>query len=440
MAKRPNVLMFITHDTGRHLGCYGRKVATPNLDALANSGVVFENYFCTAPQCSPSRASILSGKWPHNHGLIGLTHRGFAMSSYDHLLPKLMAEAGLDTWLFGMQHEIHGPASTLGYRHRQFDQQRGNGCQVVTPFVLDYLRSGPKQPFYACVGYSETHRPFPHSDVSLAAVEPVGYLPDVDAVRQDVADLEVLVRRVDDHVGQVVDALKDAGLYDDTLIVFTTDHGVAMPRAKATLFDAGVETALIMKFPHDQHAGTRVRAMALNIDYLPTLCDFVGVDVPTDVQGVSLMPLVRGETASAHDALFFEMTYHAAYDPMRAARTPRHKYIRSFVERPMHFAPNTDAGHAKEHLRAEGWYDAPRPAEQLYDLGADPYEQSNVIDDPAYAEVADELRTRLREWMESTGDPLLAGQVPAPVGARVTRPAAYEAGDTIVVTADSPIE
>lgn len=439
-AKQPNILMFITHDSGRHFGCFGRKVATPNIDALAAGGVVFDRYFCTAPQCCPSRGSIISGKWPHSHGLIGLTHRGFAMDRYEDLLPQVLVQAGYETWLFGMQHEVHGPASILGYQNRRFDEKKGNACEIVTPFVLDWLRQPRTQPFFACIGYHETHRPFPAGDTPLSMVDPLPYLPDVPAVRQDVADLEVAVRRVDDHVGRVLEALKQAGLYDDTLVLFTTDHGVDMPRAKASLFDAGVETALIVKFPGGQFAGRRIGALGQNIDLMPTLCEVAGAKVPVGVQGRSLLPLVRGESASVHDALFLEMTYHSAYDPVRAVRTDRHKYIRSFLSRPTQFAANEGACRSKDYLEGLGWYSTPRATEQLYDLEADPLEQTNLIDRPEHAEAARDLRARLRAWMEGTADPLLKGQVRPPVGAKVTPPTARDNRESIIYTADTPIE
>jgi arylsulfatase A-like enzyme len=153
-----------------------------------------------------------------------------------------------------------------------------------------------------------------------------------------------------------------------------------------------------------------------------------------------MLGMIEGKDETIHEALYFEMTYHAAYDPIRAIRTDQYKYIRSFIDRLMYFAPNIDAGHAKDYLRDLGSCEAPRPPEQIYNLSEDPFEQNNVVDEPEYKKVAKQLRGQLVEWMESTGDPLLAGQVQAPLGARVSRPKGYEAADTFTVTKDTPIQ
>lgn len=440
MPERPNILMFITHDSGRHFGCYGRRVATLNVDRLAEEGVLFSNHYSTAPQCSPSRSSIISGKYPHTHGVMGLTHRGHRMHCYENLVPHLMSGAGYQTWLFGMQHEVHAPSPILGYQNRRFDEQKGNACQIVTPFVLDWLSQGPTQPFYACIGYHESHRPFPHSDTPLETVQPLPYLPDVPPVRQDLADLEVLIRRIDDHVGLVIDGLKRAGLYDNTLIIFTTDHGIDMPRAKGTLFNAGVETAFIMRFPGGRYAGRRVDALAQNIDYLPTICEMAGPQVPPGVQGTSLMPLVCGRKTCVHETLLFENTYQSAYDPVRAVRAGSYKYIKSFIARPINFAANTGPGPAKQYLLEQGWFDGPRPAEQLYDLAKDPHEMTDIAGRPEYAQVLRQMQAHLQRWMTATKDPLLTGQVRPPLGGRVTCPDSLDGRNEFVATENSPIE
>jgi N-sulfoglucosamine sulfohydrolase len=154
--------------------------------------------------------------------------------------------------------------------------------------------------------------------------------------------------------------------------------------------------------------------------------ELVGRPIPSGVQGRSWMGLIRGETDRIHDQLFPELTYHAAYDPMRGVRTDRHKYIRSFEQRPFYFPPNIDNGLTKTLLAERGELATPRPQEMLFDLDADPNEQANVVEDPAYAEVLRDLRARLDRWMQETGDPLFAGPVPPPPGAIVTPPDSYD--------------
>ncbi|MBN1807586.1 MAG: sulfatase [Planctomycetes bacterium] len=440
MSARPNILFIITHDTGRHLGCYGCNVRTPELDRLARRAVLFENYFCTAPQCSPSRGSIISGRWPHCHGLIGLVHRGFSLDPAVPLLPAVLAAGGYSTHLFGFQHESSDPPS-LGYREVHRDAEHGHSCRFVLPMLDEFLRSRPPEPFFASVGFTETHRPYPHSDAPIDSVSPLPYLPDEPPVRQDVADLHVLVERVDAAVGNILRTLDDTGLAESTVVIFTTDHGIAMPRAKATLFDPGVETALVMALPERRFAGLRVTAQASNIDIMPTLLELAGLQVPDGVQGMSFMPLVRSDTDSLHDATFHEMTFHAAYDPVRAVRTPSYKYIRSYASRSFAVAPNVDAGHAKGMFRSMGLFDSPRSREQLYDLVDDPFEQRNLAADPAHAHVLEELRSSLDRWMRDTGDPLLHGPVAPPPGSVITPVHAYGPGDDLItVGPDTVIE
>lgn len=420
--KRPNVLVIITHDTGRHLGCYGRKVETPNLNRLADEGVIFTNFFCTAPQCSPSRASLLTGRYPHNHGLIGLTHRGFSLNMDEPLLPTLLADAGYLTCLFGFQHESSNPYS-LGYQ--KVFKARSNSCLYVTPLVLDFLAKKPKKPFFIMVGFSETHRPFPEYDDPVEDIEGFPYLPDIEDVRRDVASLNILVRRVDEKVGEILRAVEDAGLRDETLIVFTTDHGVAFPGAKATLFDPGIEISMLMRGPGGFEGGKKIDALLSNLDFAPTILDLCGISIPMKMQGRSMLPVIRGEADKLHEWIFVEQTYHAAYDPIRGVRTERFKYIRSFEKRPFWFPPNVDGGLSKEVARRLGYFNRARPSEMLFDLHADPIERKNLVNDPRYADVLEKTRAILEDWMTRTADPLLKGYVPPPPSARVTPPDSY---------------
>jgi arylsulfatase A-like enzyme len=237
----PNVVIVVTHDTGRHLGPYGRRVATPSLDRLAAEGVLFEQAFCTAPQCSPSRASLLTGLVPHRHGLIGLAHRGFGLrpDAAQRTLPRLLGHAGYRTHLFGFQHEAVDPHD-LGYQQVVQPPSTGSRshlCRAVAPAAADFLAGAPTEPFFAMVGFEETHRPFDPVELNDATLEDLqvpAFLPDTPVVRRDVADLEGSVREADAAIGQIVAALDRAGLADRTLVVYTTDHGIAFPGAKST--------------------------------------------------------------------------------------------------------------------------------------------------------------------------------------------------------------
>lgn len=292
----PNVVIVITHDTGRHLGAYGRQVATPSLDRLAAEGVLFEQAFCSAPQCSPSRASLLTGLVPHRHGLIGLTHRGFRLhpDALRRTLPRVLGEAGYRTHLFGFQHEAADPHA-LGYQ--QVVQPRPTGarphrCRDVAPAAAELLAGGPTEPFFAMVGFDETHQPFEPTDTSLENVQVPAYLPDTPVVRRDVADLEGAVREADAAIGQLLAALDRSGVAERTLFIYTTDHGIAFPGAKGTLFDPGLEVALIARGPGGFSGGRRLSGLVANVDLFPTILELCGITPPKDIDGMSLLPMI----------------------------------------------------------------------------------------------------------------------------------------------------
>ena len=275
------------------------------------------------------------------------------------------------------------------------------------------------------IGFSETHRPFPEYDGPVDNIKGLPYLPDVEDIRRDLASLYMLVRRVDGKIGEILRAVDDAGLKDDTLIVFTTDHGAAFPGAKATLFDPGIEISMLMRGPGDFMGGKKIDTLLSNLDFAPTILDLCGIPIPREMQGRSMLPVIRGEADRLHDWIFVEQTYHAAYDPIRGVRTERFKYIRSFEKRPFWFPPNVDGGLSKEVARRLGYFSKPRPSEMLFDLQEDPTERKNLVSDPRYADVLKKMRSILEEWMRRTADPLLHGYVPPPPGAIVTPPESY---------------
>ena len=435
---RPNVLFIICHDLGTQLGCYGDpSLRTTNLDSLTETGVRFDNYFCTTPLCSPSRGSILTGRYPHSNGLNGLTHRGFSLNPDERCLPELLAEAGYDTLLFGFQHEASDPRR-LGYR---WVSERGEParCALITPKVAEFLRGyaggarqpdagGREAPFLAMVGFSEVHRDFKHEcyqpdDPAKVFLPP--YLTDTPEVREDFADFHGLIHAADASVGDLLQTLAETGLAEDTWVIFTTDHGVPFPRAKSTLYDPGIRTALIMRWPAG-FAGGRGRPPARrgrgellsNIDLLPTLLEAAGLAIPPAVQGRSFWPLLAGGRYQKRDCVFAEKTYHDTYDPMRAIRTERYKYIRSYERRPWLPLP-TDIRRSLSGRAMPAKYREPRDPEELYDLTCDAVEMDNLAGKPEHEEVRRNLADRLTHWQQETQDPLLRGPMPAPEGAHV---------------------
>jgi N-sulfoglucosamine sulfohydrolase len=417
----PNILYLHSHDTGRYVQPYGHQVPTPNIQRLADQGMLFREAYCAAPTCSGSRASLLTGQWTHTNGMTGLAHRGWTLNDYSHHILHTLRDAGYWSGLIGEQHLSVDP-DTLGYDHVvDIDTTH---VETVAPAAVKLLLDRPPQPFFLSVGFFETHREyFPATSIrdSLYSLPP-GNLPDTPETRQDMASYKASARSLDQGVGAVLNALDEHDIADDTLVILTTDHGLAFPGAKATLTDRGIGVLLIMRGPGGFHGGRVSEALVSQIDLFPTICDLVGIDAPDFVQGRSILPVMRKETAEVNDAIFAELTYHAAYEPQRAIRTKRWKYIRRFGDRDLPVLANIDDGPTKELFIRNGWADRPVPREELHDLLFDPSEAHNLADEPAHAGVLADLRERLDAWMRDTGDPLLDGDVPPPPGAVLNDP------------------
>jgi arylsulfatase A-like enzyme len=418
---RPNIVYIHSHDTGRFVQPYGFQVPTPNIQLLADQGVLFRKAFCTAPTCSGSRASLLTGTHCHNNGMMGLAHRGWELYDYGQHWVHTLRRAGYRSLLIGEQHISTDPG-VIGYD--EIVKVESTRAEDVAPLTIEALRRAQgDRPWFMSVGFFETHRDFfsPTSVRDTLYSVPPENLPDLPGVRRDVASFKASARALDHGIGGVLHALHDLELVEDTLVLCTTDHGIAFPGAKATLHDRGTGVMMILRGPGFT-AGKVIDAPVTHLDVFPTLCELAGVEPPEWLQGSSLMPLVRGEVESLHEATYAETTYHAAYEPQRSVRTERWKYIRRFDDYPQPVLANVDDGESKDVLVAAGWGERVVPRERLYDLVLDPAEGSNLVEDPSRAGALAEMRERLEEWMRETEDPLLDGPVPPPPGAVVNEP------------------
>src|SRR4051794_35961777 len=365
--------------------------------------------------------------------MMGLAHRGFRLNDYSHHIVHTLRDAGYWSALIGEQHLSEDPG-ILGYDHVvDIDTTH---VENVAPAAVDVIANLPDQPFFLSVGFFETHREFfqPTSVRDTLYSMPPSNLPDTVETRRDMASYKASARSLDQGVGAVLNALDEHDLADDTLVILTTDHGLAFPGAKATLTDRGIGVLLIVRGPGGFHGGRGSDALVSQLDLFPTIGERAALVQPDWVRGHSLLPLVRREADEVNDAVFAEIPFHAAYEPQRAVRTRRYKYIRRFENG--HDGPvlaNIDDSPSKELLLAHGLADRELADEELYDLVFDPGEAANLAADPAHAGVLAELRERLERWMRDTGDPLLDGPVEPHAGTELNHPAQRSPADPTIV-------
>ncbi|QRP44733.1 sulfatase [Amycolatopsis sp. FDAARGOS 1241] len=419
-ADAPDVVLVHGHDLGRWLSVYGMPhVPSPNLAAFAESAVVFDNAHAAAPLCSPARAALFTGISPHRNGVEGLAHHGWRYRHDVVTAPERLRPLGYHSVLIGLQHE-HADPTVLG-----FDEVGGLGflprAHQVADAAAGWLRACPdraeRKPLFLTVGVWEVHRPWPAEDyvpADPAQVDVPDFLSDNEHTREDIAAFHGSIRQLDDAMGallRTIDATLDP---ETTMVIFTTDHGAAFPRAKSTLYDAGTGVTLLVRPPRSWAvAPRRVTDVVSHLDLVPTLLDVAGGAPAPELEGTSLVPLLHGGTGDPDRVLYPGKSYHDSYDPMRAVRSREFTYIRNFRPGPLltlsldlESSP-TRRGMGDAHL-------APRPAEELYDRRKDPDELTNVAGDPAYADVLAQYAHLLDERLVATDDPVLTGGSPVP--------------------------
>ncbi|MGO8746632.1 MAG: sulfatase [Thermoguttaceae bacterium] len=435
--QRPNILLVHCHDLGQFVHCYGVKtVQTPNLDKLAAEGVRFSRSFCTNPGCSPSRASLFTGRWPHSNGVMGLCHANFAwdLNPDERHMAQILRDAGYATAAVGVIHETASGYKRCGY-DRYLPPASAKPATDAAIGLLRELGGKSDKPFFLCVGFIEPHRlsyPEPAWPGSLPgdssfpgpALEPdrslgidvPGYLRDTEGTRRELAGLQGGVRHVDAQFGRLMAALDASDLATHTLLIFTTDHGIAMPRAKCSLYEPGVQVAFLLRLPSRPgwHGGIVREEMISNIDYLPTILELAGAPIPDTIQGRSFAPLLDGKSYSPRSEIFTELTYHDYYDPRRAIRTETHKLIVNFTTAPAFMDPSQSWRPSSDVVVPPNHAMAYHPYVELYDLAQDPWEQKDLAQRPESARIRDKLLERLHRHLVETKDPILQGAVTSP--------------------------
>jgi len=417
-----NIIYINSHDTGRYIGPYGHAIRTPNLQRLAQDGVLFRQAFSAAPTCSPSRCALVTGQYPHVAGMVGLGNRGVYPYEFDRHIAHMLKAAGYLTATWGR----YALDNHLGVGNAEQDEKALGYTRVVGADNVDdlvsFVEEKHTQPFFLSASFVLTHRkgrgfstePQPADDPRYTALPPT--LADTPGIRKDWAHFCSDANAWDGMLGKIFDAVDRAGLRESTLIIATTDHGPPFPGMKCNLNVHGTGVFMILRGPSGSgfSGGKVVDAMVSHLDLFPTICELNGISKPAWLNGQSLLPLIRGEKAQLHDELFAEVSYHAAYEPMRAIRTPRYVFVKRFGERRRPVLANCDGSPSKDEWLAHDYADREHPDEMLFDTFFDPQEMYNLHREPAYAEQMDALRRRLLDWMERTHDPLLKGRVPLP--------------------------
>jgi len=435
----PNILYLHCHDAGRCISPMGYPCHTPALAKLAGDALLFRNAHAAAPTCSPSRAALLTGMAPHSCGMYGLAHLGWSLESYsDHLIHSLHRR-GYHSALAGVQHirdyNEADVSKTIGYRERVEGIPEAGDPEGIAAHDLAtgraaaaWLKKRGKAdaPFFLSCGFIFPHREFtsaeparfPWEDSRYVASPP--HLPDTNQVRRDVAEYNASVRFMDQQAGLVLEALNTSGLSENTIIIATTDHGIAFPGMKCNLTDKGTGVYLMLKGPGIP-GGVVNDALVSHLDVFPTLCDLLEMEKPGRLHGHSLMPLIRGEAEEVNTEVFGEVTYHAAYEPMRSIRTKTHLLIRNFDDEWMRrVLPNCDDGYAKTAMLETGWGEGRKAPIELYNLVQDPECKSNLAGLGSQQDLQEELEGRLLDWMRRTGDRLLDGPVDLPDGGKMS--------------------
>lgn len=411
---KKNVIYIHTHDSGIYFQPYGISIDTPNLDAFAKDAICFDQAYCCSPTCSPSRASLLTGRYPHTNGMLGLGNRGFQIHDYGtHLVQRLNHE-GYHTVLCGVQHEYgrykdhQGGAAIIGYQENITTNCQGYQDKDLvqwdehnTSALCEWLDGNKTEPFFISMGFFSTHREYPDIQMQEEALRDIklpAFLEDTMEVRKDFAGHMQSAKLFDQNFGRIIAKLKETGHYDDTLIIFTTDHGVPYPFAKCTLYDSGIHVALIMRDPEALLKGIHYPGLISHIDVAPTICDLIGISKDEGYQGKSFAKVFDDSKCQTDEAIFAEINFHTSYEPARCVRTKDYKLICYYDDYAQINKSNIDNSPTKQYYMEQGMLDQKKPNVALYDLQKDPLEKHNVVDEPAYQEIYQMMKQKLNTW------------------------------------------
>jgi len=418
--QKPNFVFIIADDVSwDDIGCYGNTVVkTPNIDKLAKEGLRFTNAFLTASSCSPSRCSIISGKYPHSNGAAEL-HTPLPSSEIP--FPLLLKEKGYYTAQAGKWHM--GPDVRCAFdKYTDNDADKSvNGVGGENSWI-PFLKERPKdKPFFFWFASFDAHRLWQADDFIVthdpATVEIPPYFADTPETRQDIASYYNEIARFDYYVGKVREELEKQGVLDNTFIIVMADNGRPFPRCKTRVYDSGMKTPFIVYWPKGlKEKGVSSESLISSVDIAPTILTLAGVSVPETYQGVSFLPIMKNTEAEVRDMVFSEHNWHDYEAYERMARTRDFLYVYNARPNFSNCGPAdskcSPTQYALNKVRDEGKltpaqtdvFLTPRPAEELFDLKLDNDQFLNVASVERYQKELERMRTLLKKWQKDTGD------------------------------------
>ncbi len=444
MAELSNVLLITVDDMNYDsVGCFGCPVddVTPNIDRLAREGVRFNNSHVTIAVCQPSRSVLMTGRYPHHNGARGFEEIDGSVTT----LPEVLHRHGYLKGIIGKEDHLAPREKFFWDEYIQTyckEQGWGRSPEVYYQQTLRFLQRARTEgrPFFLMANSHDPHRPFAGADDEMFyfghhttadriyAPEEIavpGCLPDLPDVRRELAQYFSSVRRADQTVGRILQAVDDMGMRDDTLVLFLSDNGMALPYAKTNCYLNSTKSPYIMRWPGRIQPGTVSDALVSGIDYTPTVLDVLGLEPILDTDGTSMKRTILEGAEHDEDifTLFFKtnnnhVTHRALHFPMRCVQNKRFAYIfnawsdgeRAFLNEStegLTFKAMEAAAQTDEYIRHRVDFFKYRVTEELYDYVNDPHAKHNLIGQPEYRELLDRLRVRMYQYMKQSQDGLV---------------------------------
>ena len=418
---RPNIVFFIADDISQEdVGCYGHpSLKTPNIDALAAKGMRFDNAYLTISSCSPSRCSIITGRYPHNTGAPEL-HVPLPDSQIR--FPELLREAGYYTALSGKNHMFKS-------KDRAFDVITGGGGSSAAEDWLGHLQNRPKdKPFFFWFAGNDAHRGWDEGkEAPIYKPEEIiipPYMVDTAKTREDLASYYHEVSRFDYYVGIIAAELERQGILNNTMIVVAADNGRPFPRAKARLYDSGIKTPWIVHYPDMISKPAVTKSFVSVLDLSATCLEIAGIKKPPYIQGISYSPILKDANTTTRDMVFAEQNWHVYKNHSRLVRFADFAYIKNNYPNQPNLSyesdPHYPAGRELWNAQTAGRTTAdqqqifanPCPVEELFILSKDPHQLNNVVNDPKHTDTLNQARQLLADWTEQTGDTIPENPTP----------------------------